>query len=69
MPIAPDVYKKIVTAKVYIDDNFRNFAEAASPRSDSFITFASLGYTGPGQAFPGSLSLALSFPPAFYPDL
>src|SRR5258708_11231978 len=23
MPIAPDVYKKIVTAKVYIDDNFR----------------------------------------------
>ncbi|HMI63208.1 MAG TPA: AraC family transcriptional regulator [Puia sp.] len=23
MPIAPEVYKKIVTAKVYIDDNFR----------------------------------------------
>ena len=22
MPIAPEVYKKIVTAKVYIDDNF-----------------------------------------------
>lgn len=27
MPIAPEVYKKIVTAKVYIDDNFQNFGE------------------------------------------
>jgi hypothetical protein len=69
MPIAPEVYKKIVTAKVYIDDNFRNFAGAASPRSDSFITFASLGYAGPGQTFPGGLSFPLSFSPAFYPDL
>jgi AraC-like DNA-binding protein len=27
MPIAPDVYKKIVTAKVYIDENFGNIVD------------------------------------------
>jgi len=27
MPISPDVYKKIVTAKVYIDDNFHELID------------------------------------------